>query len=851
MTNSTSNNNRTFNEILNKFCGYNYHNPYWILLALYLRKENKLSVDEDYKGANVNKLSSDLTKVSFAGDIWKENTDYLFEGTTALTLTVIGKIEGDSCLQKIVDIFRKNNNSTKESVDSGLATLAEWSKEDAASAMLIETARALLALDSQWFEENFLTLFDQALRRIFALMNLEEHFQPKEVTNLASSILGRVQGRVYNPFAGIGSYGVTLRNWIDDYLGEEINPIISAIGNLRLMSSYVNGEILTSRALIEKPSCDAAIATPPFGVRVPYEESCNQGTNDYETLTLRKFAHLFVRSVTVVTDHVCTGGGFCRLLRKDLLEIGCVDMIVSLPAGIFNTTGVKTSIVVLDPYHRHQESIKFVDATSCFILDGNKRKLDVSAAIALLNNSSSVSVKAVSYSEIIAKDYSFNPLNYLDYQVDIPDGCQLMALGDLGEFVRERSSDVETKGKFATFQSLVTTNRLKVFTPEDFTEKELPHHCMKITQDCLMMSGARGIRGIFVRPEGETLYCHSSYVSFIPKLNNVLPLYIVSQLNQPYIQSQVELLASGNTGSNLTIDALRQVKIAIPTLGNQEIDVARQEKVIKDYQDSLIRELGMEVETLKLKRFEEYQKDMRMRKHRLGQRLNEIIPSSKVLADFIASQSGDFNKAAIVSTYSHTDLESYARKLHEEIVSLADLISHFTDEKSFGDPEDINIVEFAMAYKLLHENAGYEIAVRTPEVGQDDNIEGNKSFPLFVSISKDDLLTVLENLCTNASKYGFINPDRKDYAVRITISHTLIEDKPMVRMVIDNNGALLPKGMSAKKMFTWGVGKGSGIGTWQARHILEHFGGSITFRQIESDDGFNVGFEILLPLSVE
>ena len=338
MTNSTANNNRTFSGILDKFCGYNYHNPYWILLALYLRKEDKLSVEEDYKGANVNKLSSDLTKVSFAGDIWKENTDYLFEGTTALTLTVIGKIEGNSCLQKIVDIFRKNKNTTKESVEPGLATLVEWSKEDAASAMLIETARALLALDSQWFEENFLTLFDQALRRIFALMNLEEHFQPKEVTKLASSILGRVQGRVYNPFAGIGSYGVTLRNWIDDYLGEEINPIVSAIGNLRLMSSYVNGEILTSRALIERPSCDASISTPPFGVRVPYEESYNHGTNDYETLTLRKFANMFVRSVTVVTDHVCTGGGFCRLLRKDLLEMGCVDMIVSLPAGIFNTT---------------------------------------------------------------------------------------------------------------------------------------------------------------------------------------------------------------------------------------------------------------------------------------------------------------------------------------------------------------------------------------------------------------------------------------------------------------------------------------------------------------------------------
>ncbi len=849
MMNSNSNNTRAFNAILDKFCGYNYHNPYWILLALYLRKENKLSVEADYKGPTVNKLSQTLTSISYADDIWKEDTKYLFENTSAFSLTVVGKIEGDSCLQKIVEVFR-NSSTIKDTVESGWEGIVEMSKEDAAAAMLIDTTRSLMVLDSQWFEENFLTLFDQALRRVFALMNLEEHFQPTEVTRLACSILGRVQGRVYNPFAGIGSYGVTLRNWSDDYLGEEISPIISAIGNLRLMASYVNGSILTSRALIEQPWCDAAIATPPFGVKVPFEETYNQGTNDYETLTLRKFAYLYRRSVTVVTDHVCTGGGFCRSLRKDLLEMGCVDMIVSLPAGIFNTTQVKTSIIVLDPNHQHQQYVKFVDATGCFILDGNRRKLDVSAVIALLNNPNSVLVRTVSFSEITTKDFSFNPRNYLDFKIEIPEGYELMALEDLGIFVRERTSEAETRGKFATFQSLVTTNKLKVFTPADFTEKDLPPHCLKLTQECVMMSGTRGIRGVFVRPEGETLYCHSSYISFIPKRDNVLPLYIVSQLNQPYVLRQVESLASGNTVSNLTLEALRQIKIAVPTLRDQEIDLAQQEDTIQDYQDSLIKELGMEVETLRIKRFEEYQKDMRMRKHRIGQRLNEIIPSSNVLADFIASQKGDFNKSAIVSTYSNTDLEAYARKLHEDIVSLADLISHFTDEKSFGEAENVELRLFLESFKQTHRNDNYRVEI-LPKMS--DRVD-SEEYPIFypiVSIAKEDFSTVLENLCANASAYGFINPERKDYAIRIKISNTVVEDTPMVRLEIENNGAPLPKGMSAKKMFTWGVGKGTGIGTWQARHIIEHFGGNITFRQKASDDGFNVCFEIVLPLVVE
>ena len=258
----------------------------------------------------------------------------------------------------------------------------------------------------------------------------------------------------------------------------------------------------------------------------------------------------------------------------------------------------------------------------------------------------------------------------------------------------------------------------------------------------------------------------------------------------------------------------------------------------------------MEVETLRIKRFEEYQKDMRMRKHRIGQRLNEIIPSSNVLADFIASQNGDFNKSAIVSTYSQTNLEAYARKLHEDIVSLADLISHFTDEKSFDEAENIDLLSFLEIFKRTHQNDRYEIVILSEKSNSVES-EGDSICHPKIAVSKEDFSTVLENICANALAYGFINTDRRDYAVRITIANTSFNNTPMVQLVIDNNGSPLPKGMSAKKMFTWGVGKGTGIGTWQARHIIEHFGGSITFHQKESNDGFNVGFEIVLPLVME
>lgn len=837
MNNTNADNTRKFNNILNTFFGHNFYNRYWILLVMYLRKKNLLYVEPNYKGNDEDKLSATYSRFSLTEDVFKKDFSHLFADEDVQDWTVVGKIQSNPSLKKISDTFKDASSTGAPSVN-GLDAFAEMVKFDSAALMMIDVANALISLDDTWYNDNFLSLFDQTCRRVFALSDIDMHIQPAEITRFGASLLGKIEGRLYNPFAGLGSYGVIMKDRME-YYGEEINPVIAAIGNLRLMASYVDGEIQVCSAMKDRMYCDAAIATPPFGVKVPYEERFDQGMHDYETLTLLKFAYLDVRSVTIVTQHVCFGGGYCRNLRMNLLSKDCVDMIITLPAGVFNNTGVQTSVFVLSPNHSHPGYIRMVDATKCFTPKPKKGiSLNVIEVLAILNDKDSIHSKMVSAKEIEAHDYSFDPMAYMDIQVPNQEGLKLVSLSELGEFYHDRAPRDKKVGKFATFSRLSSANKLKIYGPDDFVEAELPNSAVEISKDCVLLSGARGLRGVCLHTEGELLYGHSGYICFVPNDRELNPLYLILQLQEEYVQRQ----AGVSSMSNLSIDGFKKLQIAIPIKDDGSVDYERQETIVADYHNQLIKKLGVEVEGLKTQRSSEFHRDMRIRKHQLGQRLNEILPAADVLAYFISSQDGPFRKEDLISDCAKISIEDYAQKLFINIQDLTELISHLTDDESFGTPEEISLVKFTKSFLERKFTESYE-AVLLP-ISDADACEDFK-----IKMAVSDLMDVFNNIFENAKKHGFKDADRKDYAIRLKIEKTVVGEKDMVRLSVANNGQGLSPNMNAEKLFTWGEGNGTGIGMWHVRNIIEHYGGEIHFHQYDdTDDGFGIEFEILLPL---
>ena len=117
---------------------------------------------------------------------------------------------------------------------------------------------------------------------------------------------------------------------------------------------------------------------------------------------------------------------------------------------------------------------------------------------------------------------------------------------------------------------------------------------------------------------------------------------------------------------------------------------------------------------------------------------------------------------------------------------------------------------------------------------------------------------MLDNLIANAvkygttddieQKYGSSDEKRRDFQIRIE-THAIHDYKDPVVIRVSNNGEAVSKSISLDKLFTWGIGRGTGIGCWQVKEIAEHFGGSASYEEFPNDpDGFVCEFKIVLPL---
>ena len=108
---------------------------------------------------------------------------------------------------------------------------------------------------------------------------------------------------------------------------------------------------------------------------------------------------------------------------------------------------------------------------------------------------------------------------------------------------------------------------------------------------------------------------------------------------------------------------------------------------------------------------------------------------------------------------------------------------------------------------------------------------------------------MLDNLIENAKAYGF--GSRKKYGNEIMIAILSNHGANGTACIqVANNGELVSESIDLKKLFTWGIGKHTGIGCWQVRDIAEHFGGSVAYDE-HLQSPYPCVFSIYLPLIEE
>lgn len=676
-----------------------------------------------------------------------------------------------------------------------------------------------------------------------------EFVQPKEVSLLVSKLYGDCNGKkIYNPFAGIGSYQILNKN--AHFISQELNWNTWFIGCIRL---FLNGIKLSDFNLensIEKwkgndTNFDAVFSTPPYGVKLNnIDNLLLEPLNDFRLKPNTIEGFLLKQSL----DCIKVGGCILSVispqflssdseikLREFLIENGFINSIILLPANIFNYTNIQLAIIKLTK--SYNEKIIMVDGSSFYTKESRKNTLDHERLLYTIEKQDSQYVQAVPLDAIAEFDYKLKPKIFINHpfeNIKIQEGYTLVKLIDL--------ITLYNRGKCQKDKSILIKGQDLANNKFDFEKnfKDLPFdkpnsNYSILDKDLLLLLRIGNLKPtLFKYNDDVDVCCNQNILSF--EVNNAIvnSLYLVNELSKEYVSKQVSALSSGATIPSINIKDILRIEVLIPNLGEQSLEVQKAIYENEKYNYSLAKAKELGLEALLEKQQKDFIDDIRIKRHQLRQYLAEITSNVHALNKYFDNHNLGEN---IISKIQNITLSDHLKMLLKSTDEMDKKLELLTQIKEFGESIALNIKE---ALKIYESKNNYIIEFSTEREDDDKN-----SFISF--INKDDFHEVIQNIIINAEVHGF-NRERTDNIIRINLYSDI--DNNMNVIKISNNGKPMPKGMNTRrygiKGEKAGVSGNEGIGGYRVKSIIEHFKGSYS---VDNDENslFPVQITIKLP----
>lgn len=723
--------------------------------------------------------------------------------------------------------------------------------------------------------------FDRVLKRIQDFSGDKIWMQPKELTKLVLTM--RRGGSVYNPFAGVASYAVQLHmpcgeggfyldGLGDFYYAEEINELTWAIGKLRLMALYSESKNynLGDSSEWREGVVNNVISTPPFGLKI---------TNEKGEL---EFADHFVirRGMDMVVD-----GGLVACVvplsflsrkdtedvRKTMVDNKWLEAIVYLPENIFTFSKIRTAILFIRK--EVHSKVVFVDGTSSgykrnkvniiddeiianllednydpeWALYDSDFRMEDELPLSLYNKLRSI----VFFDSILEKEYNLAPGDYFSDIIPEIEGFHLIQLKSL---VKSSAKPASEKGEGRIIRpSMLSSDPFTPLTEDDLEEGNYDRPYNIVSENALLVSAFSNLRPTWFRYNGGKVayrrdLMHAVYIDS----TKIHPEYLLWELSKGYVTDQLRLKYKGDAISRLSLDDFLSVYIQVPDIRSQALSIEKE--IFEDQKILHYAKIEKELSALKDKKHDEYVKMLRQRKHRIQQVMNEFAPAFSMLNKCRIKNGGVLHNSDIVASRTGETVEGYFTKLENIVTKVEELVSNLVDKDHWEATSIIDIDDYVADIPDTHVSDKFEFQIFSDAPvaieGEEDMMSSSSRI---VSINKGDLSTIFDNIIANAIKWGFTDSNRRDYKIRIQVSDLMQYEIPAVLICISNNGDPIHPSVDRKRFFEWGYGSGTGIGTWQLKDIVEHYGGSIKLNEYNPEDtsGFATEFEIVLPLKTD
>jgi type I restriction enzyme M protein len=283
-----------------------------------------------------------------------------------------------------------------------------------------------------------------------------QFYTPAEVSRVMAQIIG-IRGvkttsstTVYDPTCGSGSLllkvGEEASTSVSLY-GQEKDAATAGLARMNMIlhdnptAEIMQGNTLANPLFTDQAQLktfDYVVANPPFSDKrwsnglTPEQDQFDRFT-PYGIPPGKQGDYAYL--LHIVRSIKSTGKGACILphgvlfrgnaeaeIRRNLIQRGYIQGIISLPANLFYGTGIPACIVVIDKEHAaNRQGIFMVDASAGYMKDGNKNRLrdmDIHRIVDVFTKQLEIAKfsRMVPLTEIDRNDFNLNIPRYIDSQ---------------------------------------------------------------------------------------------------------------------------------------------------------------------------------------------------------------------------------------------------------------------------------------------------------------------------------------------------------------------------------------------------------------------------------------------------
>lgn len=364
--------------------------------------------------------------------------------------------------------------------------------------------------------------------------------QPQGLTETVAAICDYRGGTIYNPFAGVASYGKFFKAG-QKYYGEEIEPDVWCLGLIRLLMSgedaysdnYVTGDSLLPR----NEQFDYIVCTPPYG-------PIGRGTREEFAERLINNALYGERGnltengtfIFVVNGAIATNLRY-EHYRKFLSDNNYLDAVISLPDNTLFYSSIPLYIIRLRKGRKDDEPIRMLDASEYFNKQAHFKYIktvNVEELLDAYNNPDKCIL--IHKSDVVSAGYHWAPAIYAPKD-ETKDGIPRVSLSTV--VIPVFPEKVEAESTQIINYSYLSSDPLNIdIEPIQSNTKTETQQCCVLKQPAMLIMATRNSKikiGYIRASETNPAYYQRNLIAFSIDEDKVYLRYLALELTRAKI----------------------------------------------------------------------------------------------------------------------------------------------------------------------------------------------------------------------------------------------------------------------------------------------------------------------------